>query len=226
MKRLYKSRRNKVIDGVCGGIGEYLGVDPVIIRIIFILLFFMGGVGLLLYIAGMLIIPPSPEERKEEQPVVESQKKPKSSNLLFILGLLFIIVGVGLLLENFGFPFWHFFKVAFNYLVPAFLIVIGLILIIAYFTKKQNISIIKTESEESKVETKTEETKIEETVKRLFRSRKNRMLFGVCGGLGEYLNTDPTIVRILWVILAISSLGIAILLYLIMAIIVPEEPVS
>ena len=52
------------------------------------------------------------------------------------------------------------------------------------------------------------------------------MIFGVCGGLGEYLNTDPTVIRILWVILGISSLGIAILLYLIMAIIVPEEPTS
>lgn len=226
MKRLYKSRRDKVIDGVCGGIGEYLGIDPVIVRIIFVLLFFMGGVGLLLYIAGMLIIPPSPEERKEEQPAVESQKKPKSSGLLFIFGLILIIIGVGLLLENFGFPFWHFFKVAFNYLIPAFLIAIGLILIITYFTKKQNISITKAENEASKMETKTSEIKTEEIMKRLFRSRKNRMLFGVCGGLGEYLNTDPTIVRILWVILAISSLGIAILLYLIMAIIVPEEPAS
>ncbi len=224
MKRLYKSRRDKVIDGVCGGIGEYLGIDPVIVRIIFVLLFFMGGVGLLLYIAGMLIIPPSPEEKKEEQPV-KSQKKTTSS-LLFILGLLLIILGVGLLLENFGWPFWHFFKIAFNYLLPVFIIAIGLFLIITYFAKKQNTDIAKTENEESKVETKTEEIKTEETMKRLFRSRKNRMLFGVCGGLGEYLNTDPTIVRILWVILAISSLGIAILLYLIMAIIVPEEPAS
>ncbi len=225
MKRLYKSRRDKVIDGVCGGIGEYLGVDPVIVRIIFVLLFFMGGVGLLLYIAGMLIIPPSPEERKEEQPV-ESQKKSKSSSLLFILGLLLIIIGVGLLLENFGWPFWHFFKIAFNYILPIFIIAIGLFLIISYFAKRQTICITKTENEESKVETKTEEIKTEETMKRLFRSRKNRMLFGVCGGLGEYLNTDPTIVRILWVILAISSLGIAVILYLIMAIIVPEEPAS
>ncbi|CUS81463.1 phage shock protein C (PspC) family protein, partial [Candidatus Kryptonium thompsonii] len=40
MKRLYKSRHDRIIDGVCGGIGEYLGIDPVIVRIIFILLFF------------------------------------------------------------------------------------------------------------------------------------------------------------------------------------------
>lgn len=217
MKRLYKSRQDRIIDGVCGGIGEYLGIDPVIVRIIFLLLFFMGGIGLLLYIAGMLIIPPNPED-KEKQPV-ESQKK--TSSILFIFGLLLVIIGVGLLLENLGWPFWHFFKTAFNYLLPIFIIAIGLFLIISYFTKKRDVNITKTENEETKVELKTGET-----AKRLFRSRKNRMLFGVCGGLGEYLNTDPTIVRILWVILAISSFGIALLLYLIMAVIVPEEPAS
>ena len=61
-------------------------------------------------------------------------------------------------------------------------------------------------------------------MKKLFRSKSNRMLFGVCGGLGEYLNTDPTVIRILWVILAFSSLGFALLLYLIMALLIPDEP--
>ena len=53
MKRLYKSRRNKVIDGVCGGVAEYFDVDPVLIRIIFVLFFFFGGSGLLAYIVGI-----------------------------------------------------------------------------------------------------------------------------------------------------------------------------
>jgi phage shock protein C len=46
MKRLYKSRRDRIIDGVCGGIGEYLGVDPTIVRIIFLLLFLWAELGL------------------------------------------------------------------------------------------------------------------------------------------------------------------------------------
>ncbi len=212
MKRLYKSRRDRIIDGVCGGIAEYLNIDPAIVRIIFVLLFFMGGVGLLLYIAGMLIIPVNPEHI--EKPPAESQRR--RANVLFILGLLLLIIGTGLLIENLGWPFWGFFKAAFNYLIPILLIAIGIFLIITYFTKKGN-------SIQAKIENETTETKMEEMPKRLFRSRKNRMIFGVCSGLGEYLNTDPTIVRILWVILGISSLGIAVLLYLIMAIIVPEE---
>jgi len=217
MKRLYKSKRDRIIDGVCGGIGEYLGIDPVIVRIIFILLFFMGGIGLLLYIAGMLIIPVNPEH-KEEKFKPEEKTQTSGRGILFIFGVILIIIGLGLLLENLGWPFWHFFKIGFNYAFPVFLIAIGLFLIINYARKKQDSQLAKIEEEKTQNETELE------SMKRLFRSRKNRMIFGVCGGLGEYLNTDPTVVRILWVILAISSLGIAVLLYLIMAIIVPEEP--
>ncbi|MCS7228745.1 MAG: PspC domain-containing protein [Candidatus Kryptonium sp.] len=220
MRRLYKSRRDWIIDGVCGGIGEYLGVDPVIIRIIFILLFFMGGVGLLLYIAAMLIIPVNPEHKELK---VEEKKgaQTRGKGFIFILGLALIIVGVGLLLENLGLPFWHFLKVGASYAFPILLIAIGLFLIITYLQREQSSQSI--DSSEVKSQGEKEGN---ESVKRLYKSRKNRMIFGVCGGLGEYLNTDPTVVRILWVILAISSLGIAILLYLIMAIIVPEEPTS
>ncbi|MDW8108069.1 MAG: PspC domain-containing protein [Candidatus Kryptonium sp.] len=220
MRRLYKSRRDWIIDGVCGGIGEYLGVDPVIIRIIFILLFFMGGVGLLLYIAAMLIIPVNPEHKELK---VEEKKgaQTRGKGFIFILGLALIIVGVGLLLENLGLPFWHFLKVGASYAFPILLIAIGLFLIITYLQREQSSQSI----DGSEVKSQGEKEG-NESVKRLYKSRKNRMIFGVCGGLGEYLNTDPTVVRILWVILAISSLGIAILLYLIMAIIVPEEPTS
>lgn len=59
--------------------------------------------------------------------------------------------------------------------------------------------------------------------KRLYRSRKDRQIAGVCGGVGDYLGIDPTIVRLLWVILSIAG-GPGLLLYLIMAAVVPEEP--
>jgi len=59
--------------------------------------------------------------------------------------------------------------------------------------------------------------------KRLYRSRKERQLAGVCGGVADYLGVDPTLVRLLWVIFAIAG-GPGVLLYVIMAAIVPEEP--
>ena len=62
-----------------------------------------------------------------------------------------------------------------------------------------------------------------ETYKQLTRSTTNRMVAGVCAGLGDYLNVDPTVVRLLFVLgFFLTGPGIA-LAYLIMAIVTPEE---
>ncbi|MCL2486253.1 MAG: PspC domain-containing protein [Oscillospiraceae bacterium] len=58
--------------------------------------------------------------------------------------------------------------------------------------------------------------------KRLYRSRTNRMIAGVCGGIGEYLNIDPVLIRVVMVILALGA-GAGLLAYLICAIIIPEQ---
>jgi phage shock protein C len=64
-----------------------------------------------------------------------------------------------------------------------------------------------------------------EIYKRLYRSRSNRMLFGVCGGLGEYLNVDPTVIRLIFV-LAFLPGGPGLIAYLALALLVPEEPLE
>lgn len=61
-------------------------------------------------------------------------------------------------------------------------------------------------------------------IKRLYRSGKDKMLGGVCGGLAEYLEIDPTIIRLLMVLLVLASFGTGILLYLIAWIIIPRNP--
>ena len=58
--------------------------------------------------------------------------------------------------------------------------------------------------------------------KRLYRSRSDRMMWGVCGGLAEYFSIDPTIIRIIAVLLVLAN-GLGILAYIIMAIVVPLE---
>ena len=60
--------------------------------------------------------------------------------------------------------------------------------------------------------------------KRLYRSQDERMLAGVCGGIADYLNIDPTIVRLIFVALGFTSIGTWLLIYLVMTIIMPEEP--
>lgn len=61
--------------------------------------------------------------------------------------------------------------------------------------------------------------------KKLLRSRTNRILLGVCGGLAEYLDLDPTVVRVLYVIISIVSVAFpGILAYVILALIMPNAP--
>ena len=61
-------------------------------------------------------------------------------------------------------------------------------------------------------------------IKKLYRSRENRMLGGVCGGLGEYFDIDPTLVRVLFVFGAFLGIpGALLLIYLVMLILVPQE---
>lgn len=59
--------------------------------------------------------------------------------------------------------------------------------------------------------------------KRLYKSRTNRMLAGVCGGIAEYFNMDPTIIRLLAVLLGCTGGGL--IAYIIAAIVIPEAPV-
>ncbi|MFO7837112.1 MAG: PspC domain-containing protein [Candidatus Thorarchaeota archaeon] len=60
-KKLYRSRDDKVIGGVCGGIAEYTGIDATIIRVLWILLTLGYGAGLIIYIILMIVIPMEPE---------------------------------------------------------------------------------------------------------------------------------------------------------------------
>ncbi len=57
MKKLYRSQTNKVVAGVCGGIGEYFNIDPVIPRIVFLLIALPGGISVLVYFIFWILVP-------------------------------------------------------------------------------------------------------------------------------------------------------------------------
>ncbi|MGB8656936.1 MAG: PspC domain-containing protein [Candidatus Zixiibacteriota bacterium] len=117
-KKLYRSRTNSMIAGICGGLGEYLNVDPTILRIVAVLLVFADGVGFLAYIVGWIIVPRRPETEAE----VVTPEKSKFSHLL--PGLALIFLGLIFLLNSL-FPWFHL-----HYLWPVILIVIGIALLV------------------------------------------------------------------------------------------------
>ena len=60
--------------------------------------------------------------------------------------------------------------------------------------------------------------------KKLYRSTSNKQLAGVCAGLGKYLNVDPTVIRILWVIISLFGFVPGLIAYIACVLIIPEEP--
>jgi len=59
--------------------------------------------------------------------------------------------------------------------------------------------------------------------KKLRKSMTNKMICGVCGGVGEYFNVDPTLVRLIWAILTVLGVGSGLIIYIIAAVIMPEN---
>ncbi len=59
-KKLYKSNKNKMLGGVCGGLGEYFSIDPTLVRLGFVALCVLAGGGLIAYIIALVIIPEAP----------------------------------------------------------------------------------------------------------------------------------------------------------------------
>ncbi|MCR4925668.1 MAG: PspC domain-containing protein [Clostridiales bacterium] len=62
MKKLYKSSSNKMLCGVCGGLAEYIAIDPTIVRLFWVLFALMGGSGLIAYIIFAIIMPEKPAD--------------------------------------------------------------------------------------------------------------------------------------------------------------------
>ncbi|MBD3275768.1 MAG: PspC domain-containing protein, partial [Candidatus Marinimicrobia bacterium] len=102
MKRLYKSRKDRVIAGVCGGVGEYFEIDPVLIRIIWALLAILGGSGIIAYIIGMIIIPERPKEDIPDDFEVEEERKNNRKTSQTVWGI--ILIGIGLIVLFQQFP--------------------------------------------------------------------------------------------------------------------------
>lgn len=119
-QRLYRSRADRMLAGVCGGLGEYFNVDPTLVRVIYLVATVFTGVlgGLVLYVILAVIMPES--ESADSDGVV---RRPMGS--VFAAGLILVVVGALLLIANYGLLAWW----AWTRLWPALLIVAGLILL-------------------------------------------------------------------------------------------------
>lgn len=76
-KRLYRSRKDRMVSGVCAGLGEYLGIDPTVVRLLFLLGLLAGGSTGPVYIVMMIIVPEEPLSSEDSIVDIKEAKKEK-----------------------------------------------------------------------------------------------------------------------------------------------------
>lgn len=72
-KKIYKSSKNKIFTGTCGGFGEYFNIDPLFVRMIFIILIFVGSSGIWLYLISAILMPAKPAEDFEDFETIDDE---------------------------------------------------------------------------------------------------------------------------------------------------------
>ncbi|MDD3631503.1 MAG: PspC domain-containing protein [Atribacterota bacterium] len=130
-KKIYRSKKDSIIGGVCGGIAEYFGIDSTLVRLLAILIVFVGGAGLIAYIIAWIIIPQNPEEVPEQEVDYSDTGSHEDRNKHVWGGLILIFLGLFFLTRSF-FP--HFILVKFW---PIILVVVGIGLIIQSLTRNK-----------------------------------------------------------------------------------------
>lgn len=154
-RQLYRSDKDRMVSGVCGGLAEYFAIDTFLVRLIFVLLAFAHGLGLIAYVVLAVVVPrrgaagapgstPSPTrwaEKDLEDPIATTSGRPGSMGLdesawlddapsrkrrWYTAGVFLIVVGVLILLINFNVLWW----LDLSRYWPLALIAIGLVLLL------------------------------------------------------------------------------------------------
>ena len=157
-KRLYRSRSDRMISGICGGLAQYFDMDPTIVRLIFVLLIFANGLGILAYIIMAIVVPlegskatatkeaikenvegikeTAQELGSEIRSTFAGEDKPEAADKGHqrrnILGIALIAIGILFLLSSLNLFRWF----AWGYLWPLILVAVGLIIIFGAKRKK------------------------------------------------------------------------------------------
>ncbi|MCF7803467.1 MAG: PspC domain-containing protein [Candidatus Marinimicrobia bacterium] len=166
----------------------------------------------------MIIIPEPPESVAENHG--SSTPKRDRSTTQTVWGVILIGIGLIVLLQQFHIfrffsaRFWH---VSWGVIFPIFIILIGILILFRRQESRKNTSNV------SDSDVGEEGSKSNITGGTIVRPKRDRKLAGVCSGLAYYLEIDPTIVRLLWVIGVFATGGVAVLLYIILAIVLPED---
>ena len=224
-KKLYRSTSNRMISGICGGLAEYFDVDPSVLRIAMvaftvITLPVFGPFVFLAYLVCIFIIPRNPvpasaaaagtppgsgqaDQAKQTEQTDQAKQanqgyRSTTQNNSMVWGILLILLAVMVLTYSYTPEFGRF-----SFILPMVPIVaIGAAVFILIVFRGQIMEVFRH--------------------RRLYRLREGKKIFGVCNGLADAFDLDPTLVRIGFFIAFLFSVGTVTLIYLFMAFVMPD----
>lgn len=124
MKKLYRSQNNSMISGVCGGLGQYFGIDPTIVRLSFVFLAFYHMLGVWVYIVLAILLPTAPVGFEEQTTPLTLDEKSQTTR---VIGGGLILVGLVALISTFNIRLFSW--ISLENMWPALIILLGLVLL-------------------------------------------------------------------------------------------------
>lgn len=237
-RMLYRSPDDHMLGGVCGGIANYLRWDPALVRVLWVgATLVTSGAGFLVYLMLWLLLPVGTQVGGAERPAAIQFNDAMGKRLavvLMVAGGLWLLSNLGILPGLWGgavvllrLAFW-----------PLLLIAVGWMLL-----GRGNAGVLRARMSEwrggaaewtSRARTQAPSGSEMaggiadgvDNVRRsipLRRSRSNRMVLGVCGGIAKATGIDATLVRLVWVVLSLGSMGAGLIIYMIAGLLLPEE---
>ena len=204
MKRLVRTRDDSVLAGVCGGFSRYFNLDSALVRLLWVFFTIFGGSGVLAYLVAVFIIP----DESTAKDVTPRRLIDGFNDKTILWGVLVVLVGIILFFQHGDFinSIWrHFWNSGINVLLAMIIIGTGVYFL---YQERQKISTMFGLGAEMP----------------LSLSDKDKQLAGVCGGIAKSIGMDSTTIRFFWVYGTIMSVGIGLILYFILALVLPNKP--
>ena len=203
MKRLVRIRDDSVLAGVCGGFGQYFNLDSALLRLLWVFFTIFGGSGVLAYLVAVFVIP----DESIAKDVTPRRLIDGINDKTILWSVLLVLVGIILFFQHGDFinSIWsHFWNSHINVLIALIIIGVGVYLL---YQERQKISTMFGLGSDVP----------------LSLSKKDKQLAGICGGIAESIGIDSTIIRFFWVYGTIMSVGLGLILYFILALVLPNQ---
>lgn len=228
---LFRHPEEKMIGGICGGLGDYFGIDPILMRIMWVVLTLgTAGTGLLAYAALWVLLPVGTAKAGQRSPAaleLNERNVGRAGLLLVVSGSLWLLANLGILPALWN-VFWQVTGLVFW---PVLLIGAGFLML-------KNQRAWRSRFVDAREKMRSGKTRATSSLNResakaglrrakasipLKRSREDRLIFGVCGAIGKAIGLDANLVRLIWVAFAIGSVGTGVLVYVLIGWLLPEE---